>query len=752
MFSDAFLLFTEISKVDFNISYKVKIGFLIFILTIISVLFYTFKDTLDKSIFRDSYQWYYFITFINFLNIMVIYYYYNYKEQQVGLPGQIGKKGIKGERGKFKNCAFCKHNLYVQKTNKYDTICKVLKSTKMTDFRDNMGKLTFTRLFDYFDNNNIDYGAIVNNGLLQKPINYEFVNQEYHNYFKLINDIIYDDSTIIEMFAYFINKDNASNKGNTFGTIIRPVAKYGYNLFGDSIKGAEEDFKMNAFLVSGGGSSDLMYPKKINPIVTFNVYDLDLKKNKAYQIWRGESREERMYPDIESGSGSQLTKKYHSLGDVVLPSGAEPEEYLMSAIDETCLKTVDSDSLEMMFLYSDSNYKSIVGRLNSNQKLELKKEFQIEKPASMLNMFSVWRTPMNTMIVSYVNESTPFYNNTVAYNLIEGRIDMLDDFGNVTIKTRRNIISRLKKVKLNVLQVIIILIHHHNVQLTNKFTYYLKKNMSKFDEIAKIEIENIVNNSNSSLSRIINFIDTTEERYEEDNVQRAKDIYDLSESRNSASEGVSSDTIGTDFINKRKEIPNAIKNLYQEVENKKYAISKQAYDITNMYQLLLAVYPNGLKERIAIDNEGLAEGGEILNYAQEWVFYICKVLLPPIKQVYQLKNDCIGTMKIDNKRNILEKNLEKQIRKYKNLMKTYRRNGNKYCANWSLVTKFQDLSFKVIAEHVGHIENYQSKINNYKFEEFTNTRLKVILEEYYKMNDYILQDCRELETDINNIR
>ena len=72
--------------------------------------------------------------------------------------------------------------------------------------------------------------------------------------------------------------------------------------------------------------------------------------------------------------------------------------------------------------------------MNSNQKLELKKEFQIEKPASMLNMFSVWRTPMNTMIVSYVNESTPFYNNTVAYNLIEGRIDMLDDFGNVTIK------------------------------------------------------------------------------------------------------------------------------------------------------------------------------------------------------------------------------------------------------------------------------------------------------------------------------
>ena len=108
-------------------------------------------------------------------------------------------------------------------------------------------------------------------------------------------------------------------------------------------------------------------------------------------------------------------------------------------------------------------------------------------------------------------------------------------------------------------------------------------------------------------------------------------------------------------------------------------------------------------------------------------------------------------MKIDDKRNILEKNLEKQIRKYKNLMKTYKRNGKKYCTNWSLVTQFQDISFKVIGEHVGHIEEYQTKINTYSFEEFTDSRLKIILEEYYKMNDYMLQDCREIGTDIRNI-
>ena len=103
---------------------------------------------------------------------------------------------------------------------------------------------------------------------------------------------------------------------------------------------------------------------------------------------------------------------------------------------------------------------------------------------------------MNTMIISYVNESTPFYNNTVAYNLIEGRVDMLDDFGNVTIKSRRKIISRLKKVKVNVLQAIIILIHHNNIQLKNKFIYFLNKNVDKFDDIATEGIKGIVNNPN----------------------------------------------------------------------------------------------------------------------------------------------------------------------------------------------------------------------------------------------------------------
>lgn len=749
MFGDLALLFNEVSKVEFNISYRVKIGILILVLIVITAIFYVYKDNLDKSVFRDSYQWYYLITLFNIINIIAIYYYYNYKKIEPGLPGVEGIKGKKGSRGRFKNCSYCKHNLFIQKTNRYNTICEIIKSTKMTDLRDNSGELTYNRLFDYFGNNNIDYSSIVDNGLLQKPINYDYIEKDYHKYFKIINDIIYDDSTIINMFTYLINKDIGSNRGNFFGTIIRPEAKYGYGLFGDTIKGGKEEFKLNAFLVSGGGGSDLLYPKKINPIVKFKVYDVDLKKDRIYQIWRGELVQEKMFPDLKKGKGSQIVKRYHSLGDIVLPENIKPEKNLMSMIDETCLKEVNYDNLDMIFIYSDSNYKVLNNRLDKYQKDRLRKEFQIDKPSSMINMFSIWRTPMNTLLVSYVNESTKFYNNTLSYNLIEGRNDLLDSYGNVNLKTKRMITSRLKKIKLNVLQAIIILIHHNNIVLKNKILYSLNKYMDKFDTVAQNEI-NELNNNSTKLSDIISFIEETDVRYRESNIARQKKIFDVSESKKKKTKD--SELIGYDFIEKEKIIPSAIENLYKEVKKKQYDISRQVYDITNLYQLVLVVFPNGLNERIAIDNEGLAEGGEILNYAQEWVFYFCKVVLPPTKKVYQVKNECIGTIKIDDERKILENNLEKQVRKYNSLMKKYKNNGDKYCNNWNLVEKFQDLSFKIISQHVGHIKDFQDKIETFNFEQFTKSRLKIILEEYYKMNDYMIQDCKEFEKDISNIR
>lgn len=750
MFGDLALLFNEVSKVNINISYKVKIGILILVLIVTTTMFYVYKDNLDKSVFRDSYQWYYLITLINLINIITIYYYYNYKEDLPGLPGVEGEKGKKGNRGKFKNCSYCKHNLFIQKTNKYNPVCEVVKSTKMTDLRDNVGELTYSRLFDYFGNNNIDYSSIVNNGLLQKPINYDYIDKDYHKYFKTINDIMYDDSTIIDMFTYLINKDIGSNRGNYYGTIIRPEAKFGYGLFGDTVKGGKEDFKLNAFLVSGGGGSDLLYPKKINPIVKFKVDDSESKKKRNYVVWRGELIQEKMFPDLQKGKGSQILKRYHSLGDIIMPENVKPDKNLMSMIDETCLKKVDNNLLDMIFIYSDSNYKTLNKRLNKYQKNKIKREFQIDKPTSMINMFSIWRTPMNTLLVSYVNESTPFYNNTLVFNLVEGRSDLLDEYGNVNIKTKKMITSRLKNIKLSVLQVIIILVHYNNIILKNKILYNLNKYMEKFDDEARNKIDELSNSSRTKLSDIVEFIENTENRYNESNIKRQKKIFDVSETKKKQTKEY--ELIGYDYIEKEKKIPSAIKNLYKEFKRKEYDISRESYNITNLYQLVLEIFPNGLNERIAIDNEGLAEGGEILNYAQEWVFYFCKVVLPPTKTVYQVKNDCIGTLKIDDERSILENNLEKQVRKYNSLMRKYKDDGDKYCNNWSLVQKFQDLSFKIISQHVGHIKDFQDKIETFNFEEFTKSRLKIILEEYFKMNDYMIQDCKEFENEISTLR
>ena len=103
MFKDAFSFFTEIGKVNYNIHYYTKIGFIILTLGILSLIFYMYQDTLDKSVFRDSYVWFYFIAFINFINIVAMYYFYHSRLEVRGLAGPPGQTGDKGDRGKFKN-------------------------------------------------------------------------------------------------------------------------------------------------------------------------------------------------------------------------------------------------------------------------------------------------------------------------------------------------------------------------------------------------------------------------------------------------------------------------------------------------------------------------------------------------------------------------------------------------------------------------------------------------------------------------
>ena len=174
----------------------------------------------------------------------------------------------------------------------------------------------------------------------------------------------------------------------------------------------------------------------MKPIIRFKVYDMDLKKDKYYQIWRGISRDEPYFAD---NKGKSILKHYHSLGDVVSPGSIIPGNDLLGFhIDETCLEKVSDDKLELLFVYSDSNYKNLSNRIDkTNMATKTRKEFKIDKPASTINMFGIWRTPMNTILTSYVNNTTKFYNNTLGFNLIEGQSRKLDEYGNLSYKTKK---------------------------------------------------------------------------------------------------------------------------------------------------------------------------------------------------------------------------------------------------------------------------------------------------------------------------
>jgi len=141
-----------------------------------------------------------------------------------------------------------------------------------------------------------------------------------------------------------------------------------------------------------------------------------------------------------------------------------------------------------------------------------------------------------------------------------------------------------------------------------------------------------------------------------------------------------------------------------------------------------------------IDNED-GMGGQLLSFAQEILLYVCKIIQPPSRPVFTIREKCIGPTKIDKGKLNLTSKVEKVIGEYKKLIGQYKRDPTKYCSNWQSVIKFQDVTFNKIGQHVGHIDNYMEKIDRMELEEFTKGRLEAIVEEYTKLNNYIKGDC-----------
>lgn len=737
---------TEIGKVDYEIPYYVKSGAIVVLIILVTSCVFIFNDMFKKGVFRESYIWYYLVILFNLVNIFLIVTYYNYKKNQRGDIGSVGKVGNKGKRGKFLNCGYCKYTLFFLKNKRYETICSIKKGLSS-----NTKELVSNKYINLIESNTVNYNDFLIDVLIGEGIIEDKIKSKHLEYSRLISSIMFNKELILEVFCHYLNVEINNLRSNILGQIIRPINKSGYLILGDTSQNSNMDLKLNSFLVASSGTSETLYPIKFNKLVTFNSYNQKLNKYEPFTIWRGIGQSINGIDE----KGNNVVHKYHSLGDICSYGTEEPDRDFLATIHQNCLEPVDDNDLKMMFIHFDVSSLDINVNYNSDSTPsydELTREYKIMQPSVSIEMFSIWRTPLNTFITNYINNEHNFINNTIAYNIVGDRPEKIDEFGNVKLKYKKDITRRLKLIKLNKLQKIFILVNHYSYKYLNELKYYLyradssnreststkQNNKSGKDRILDkkqknsniyvdytIEGASQIADNSVNIKQLMDFIEEKQDEYEIYNMERARTMYNQP--------GKPS--------NPMKKIPKYLLNVYNKVKNGLYQIETKLETINNLYDLLEDIFPNNINQRIAVNQEGIAEGGEYLNFAQEILLYICKIVNPPSKKCYMVKEECLGHTKIDkDKRNLMMK-VETAINEYKMLMNDYKKNPNRYCNSWESIIKYQDLTFNKLGQHLGHIDNYLDKIESLELDEFTKSRLEVILEQYTKLNNYIKINC-----------
>ena len=749
MFSTISNFITSIGEVGYEIPYYYKAAFLTILIVIVSAIIYIFNDMFKKGAFRDTYVWYYVVIIVNLINILLIVTYYNIKKDERGPIGLPGKKGAKGDRGKFLNCGYCDYTLFFQKTKRYNTICKLTNNPSSTVLEITKGKFK-----DLIEGNNVSYSTFLGDLLLKSKIEEDKIRTAHFEYATLISNIMFQKELILQLYTYYLNKEVNFITNNYVGKIMRPYSISGYMLLGDTITGAHENFKLNSFIVAPAGTSESMYPVRYKRLISFNSYDPDENRNKQFTIWRGVGQEVSGVDKL----GKDKTFHYHPIGDICTEGSSEPDRSALATIHENCLELADENSLNMVAIYFDQssvNFSASSESPASGDYNNITRDFTIDKPSVNIELCSLWRTPLNTFVTNYINSEFKFENNSIAYNLIGGKKSKLDAYRNVTMEAKREIISRLKNIKVNKLQIIFILVNHYSHAYMNELRYYLYRVDSGYSsesgttsgkgesvkskemraKVKKLKEEKQVDftidgasakaDSAQNIGEILKFIEDTEEENKNYNKQRSVRIYKNPDKPHEP----------------RKIIPTYLTNVVKKVKNGLLQIDSKIDSIETLYDLVRELFDGGLNFRVAVDNEGVAMGGELINFAQEILLYICKIVQPPDVEIYNIKSECVGTNKIDKEKRTLTTRVERTITEHKKLMNEYKTNPDKYCSNWKSIIQYQDLSFNKLGQHFSHIKNYAEKIERMELEEFTKSRLKLIAEEYEKLNKYIKGNC-----------
>ena len=783
----------DVSEFEINFPLWVKSGIILVIILFLGICGYFLRESFNIAYLRNGYTWFILIAVINLITIFTIFTFYGKKSgTYVGRQGARGKRGKRGKVGASQTCSYdCKSNLYIQTVRKNNITCHI-------DFKYDQFKYTIDSYMSFqkyiLEGIEINYSGLINIILLGNPIplSSSFGSDAVARFTILLNSnniaVCLIKSINENTSITLIDEESGNKMKTTYGTFRTVSPKLGYLSIGDSAYNGIQKYTLNSFVISG----DIMYPNGFNKLVSFEAYNNNTNETSIFTIWRPQPQ---TVNDI-AFDGSREPHEYLPLGDICNSESNPPNINNIAMIKDTCLEPVSSKELKMVFIHA--------GNLGFNDAQNTEKYIQSDsylvsnKVANDIEIFSVWRTPINTFITNY-NSGNDLINNTVIYNILNNLDDALNDYGNISVEYKKWVISRLSSFELSSVLIAMIYVRHFQLEATKDLMYYINRYQSNVLEFRGHDIPRM------SLADMMKLISSTNNSYNNFNKELIKQA---SIQLNSGTPNISSDdmrtlvssskasykkynpnairdvkvsTTGNSVIKydskKEKHLPQLILKTYNNVQTLLDTIPIKISNSNNLYDVITNIIPNGLEARIAIDSNGITQGGILLNEIQETIIRLCKVLMPPTYQGYNIKDDCLGTVSIDHEKKkkideliterdkfdkylttiignaeyyeMVENNLSSSVSTAeKNIVNT---NYDLYGSQLQTVINCENNIFNKIGQLCGHIPNYMEKIKNMEMEEFTISRVKGLIA-IYKEGNVILGDIVQKTQSVAAVR
>lgn len=697
-----------ITSFNITIPLWLQITAIIVVMVTLCISGYFMKDFFDIAYIRGGMSWFIFVAILNLSSLLVIFIYYNNKSTSyVGNQGKTGKKGKTGSRGKYVTCSYCANSIYLKKIRQYSIICEL--DSRTSDFN------SIITNFDYFNNIiskgvSIAYDSFIKNIILEQSVDVQIkadstLTTSIANFRALMTP-----TSISYLLLKIINETVTNSSQERYGTFRKPNAVPGYFSLGDSSYGGLEIFDLNSFVISG----NILHPSSYDKLVTFTSYDSYTKQKDTYTLWRpiGQQITEPGFKDVPE------TFQYNSLGDVCRQGTEPPNENEIATIREDCLEPINSSDLTLAFVYVGA--LSFVDE-NTNLDYTQSNSYLIEnKVPNTIEIFSVWRTPMNTFITN-CNSQNDLVNNSLIYNILNQANDTLNqssnEYGNVSDTAKANVTNKLQIIEIPKILVAIILCKYYEIELHKELVYYFNRYRTKVPEFSS------TNTTTASLGDLIKKITEVNKIYDDFNAILFKN----------ANVSLGDSTRPAYDSSKEKHLPKKLLDVYTNVNNKLLTISVEIENINTLLDIINLIFDNGLETRIANDADGIAQGGSLLNMVQQTIIMLCKMIMPPAKPGYTIKDDCLGTFSIDNTREEVIRELAEAQTIYFKLIENYADGSiERTVALIKQMKNSQDLLKLQIGEVCGHIPNYSEKIILMNLDEFTTSRLKSVVNIYIK--------------------